>query len=311
MNSGRGFLPRTGTRSTKGRRGRYAAAGGLAVALLAAVALASGCGGKGSSAPAPAQDAHRPPSPGTYRLPAGAVSAVAGVPVGVLIANAEAQLGRGQVISPPGLPPAAPRLNAGGRPEIMFVCAEYWLKCAAERWVLVMALAKFGKFTTLMGTTSSAAQASQRMPTFSFYGAAYSSAYLRLVTDELESNIDEGGGEYPLLQAPTSQERNMISTWDRAPYTSTSDSIPFAFIGGKFILTTAQYDAGTISGTNFQAAARIMTSGTSAVSRDAEAAAGYLVADFCALTSDQPAQVCSQVPSGLTAITAPPPKPNA
>jgi Domain of unknown function (DUF929) len=99
-------------------------------------------------------------------------AAVAGVPVGVLIANRKAQLGRGQVTSPLGLPPAAPRLNAGGRPEIMFVCAEYWFKCAAERWAFVMALAKFGKFTTLMGTTSSAARASQRMPTFSFYGAA-------------------------------------------------------------------------------------------------------------------------------------------
>ena len=44
---------------------------------------------------------------------------------------------------------------------------------------------------------------------------------------------------------------------------------------------------------SFQAAASIMSSGTDPVSRHAEAAAGYLVADFCALTRDQPTSVCS------------------
>jgi hypothetical protein len=51
-----------------------------------------------------------------------------------------------------------------------------------------------------------------------------------------------------------------------------------------------------------------MSSGTDPVSRHAEAAAGYLVADFCALTRDQPARVCSQVPSSLTGTTASPGK---
>jgi hypothetical protein len=51
-----------------------------------------------------------------------------------------------------------------------------------------------------------------------------------------------------------------------------------------------------------------MSSGTDPVSRHAEAAADYLVADLCALTRDQPARVCSQIPSSLTGITAPPAK---
>ena len=51
-------------------------------------------------------------------------------------------------------------------------------------------------------------------------------------------------------------------------------------------LTTAQYDAGAISQVSFQAAVRIMPSGTSPVSRHAEAAAGQLVADLCAVTRD-------------------------
>jgi Domain of unknown function (DUF929) len=296
--------------SARRRRGLYAAAVGLAAVAIAAVALASNLGGQGGSRPAPADGASwRPPSvTGTYQLPAGAVSLVEGVPVSALIASVRAQLGRGQVTPPENLPAAAPPLRSGGRPEIMFLCAEYWSKCAAERWALVMALSKFGTFTTLKGTTSSATAASPRTPTFSFYGAAYSSKYLTLVTDELETNTDVGAGEYPLLQAPTIQEMTMMKAWDRAPYTTITLSLPFAYIGGEFLLTTAQYDASAISQMSFQAAASIMSSGISPVSRHAEAAAGYLIADFCALTRDQPARVCSQVPSSLTGISASPGK---
>jgi Domain of unknown function (DUF929) len=287
------------------RRGIYAAAGGLAAVVIAAVVIASNLGGKGGAEPAPAEGVpYRPPSAtGTYQLPAGAVSRVEGVPVSALIANARAQLSRGQVTPPEKLPPASSPLSSGGRPEIMFICAEYWSKCAAERWALVMALSKFGTFTTLKGTISSATATSPKTPTFSFYGAAYSSKYLTLVTDELETNTDVGAGEYPLLQPPTTQEMTMMNAWDRAPYTTIKASLPFAYIGGEFLLTTAQYDASAISQKSFQAAASIMSSGTSAVSRHAEAAAGYLVAAFCALTHDQPASVCSEVPSSLVGIT--------
>jgi hypothetical protein len=292
------------------RRGIYAAAGGLAAVVIAALALGSNLGGRGGPGPAPAEGApYRPPSAtGTYHLPADAVSLVEGVPVSALIANARAQLGRGQVAPLQKLPAAAPVLSSGGRPEIMFMCAEYWYKCAAERWALVMALSKFGTFTALRGTTSAAAGASPKTPTFSFYGAIYSSKYLTLVTDELETSTDVGGGEYPLLQPPTAQEMTMMNAWDRPPYTTIKTSLPFAYIGGKFLLTAAQYDASAISQMSFQTAARVMSSGTGPVSLHAEAAAGYLVADFCALTRDQPERVCSQVPSSLTGITASPGK---
>jgi hypothetical protein len=302
--------PRPATSSPGRRRGIYAAGGGLAAVVIAAVALASTLGGKGGAEPAPPEGApwRSPSVTGTYQVPAGAVSRVEGVPVSALIASARAQLGRGQVTPPQKLPPAAPKLSRGGRPEIMFICAEYWSRCAAERWALVMALSKFGTFTTLKGTTSSAAGVSPKTPTFSFYGATYSSKYLTLVTDELETNTDVGEGEYPLLQPPTIQEMTIMNAWDRAPYTTIKTSLPFAYIGGKFLITTAQYDASAISQMSFQAAASIMSSGTGPVSRHAEAAAGYLVADFCALTRDQPARVCYQVPSSLAGITAPPAK---
>jgi hypothetical protein len=95
----------------------------------------------------------------------------------------------------------------------------------------------------------------------------------------------------------------MMTAWDGPPYSTVRTSLPFAYIGGRFILTTGQYDASVISQMSFQAAASTMSSGNSAVSRNAEAAAGYLLADFCALTHDQPSSVCSQAPSSLVGIT--------
>jgi hypothetical protein len=271
-------------------------AAGLVVVVIVAVMLVGVPGGKGSPGPSPAT--------GTYRLPASAVAAVEAVPVRALVGNARAQLGGGQVTAPEKLPPGAPRLSARGHPEVVFVCAEYWRLCAAERWALVMALSKFGMFGNLAGTTSSSRDASPSTPTFSFYGATYSSRYLTLVTRELETNrYNPAAREYPLLQFPTQQEMRLISDWDVAPYTTKTASIPFAYLGGGFILTGAQYDASAISRMKFPAAAKIMTSGKTAVSRLVEAAAGYLVGDLCALTHDQPRSVCAQVPPSLIGIT--------
>ena len=307
------IAPRPRTAASRRRRNAYATAagGGLVAVTIVAFLLASLLGGKGSAKPAPADGARPQPAKGTYLLPAHAVSQVEAVSVSALAGNATAQLGRGQVSAPEKLPPGAPRLSSGGHPEIMFICAEYWPQCAAERWAFVMALAKFGTFSNLLGTTSSAREADPGTPTFSFYRAGYSSKYLTIAADELETNKYVGDGEYPLLQSPTRQEMNMISTWDVAPYTAKTGSIPFAYIGGKFIVTSAQYNAAAIAGMNFATAAGIMTSGTSAVSKQVEAAAGYLAGDLCALTHDQPAPVCSQLPPSLIGITRPPAKAGA
>ena len=136
----REILPRPAASPPGRRRGLYAAAGGLAAVVIAAVALASNLGGKPGPGPAPAEGAPwRPPSvTGTYRLPAGTVSLVEGVPVSALITSAQAQLGRGQVTAPEKLPAAAPPLSSGGRPEIMFICAEYWSKRVNGQVVLTI-----------------------------------------------------------------------------------------------------------------------------------------------------------------------------
>ena len=46
--------------------------------------------------------------------------------------------------------------RAAGKPEILYIGAEYCPYCATERWPLAVALSRFGTFTGLRGIHSSA-----------------------------------------------------------------------------------------------------------------------------------------------------------
>jgi hypothetical protein len=82
-----------------------------------------------------------------------------------------------------------------------------------------------------------------------------------------------------------------------------ANPIPFVYMAGRYELTGNQYDASSLAGTAWDTAAGDLTSGTNTTSKAAEAAAGYLVGDFCALTHQRPVLVCSLVPKVLLGIT--------
>lgn len=234
---------------------------------------------------------------GTFPLPASLFSQVTGVPAKDLILAAEAE--PADTAPPDKLPAKTPPTTAGGKPEILYIGAEFCPYCAAERWSLVMALSKFGTFGNVTGTTSSATDVNASTPTFSFYGSTYTSPYLSFVPVELESNTKA------TLQNPTNAENAIWEKWDAPPYVSASaeGSIPFVYMDGKYLLTGNQYDAGQIAGWQMQTAVNYMTAGNNTTSKDAEAAAGYLVSDLCTLTHNEPAAVCNQVPTWLRGVT--------
>jgi hypothetical protein len=245
---------------------------------------------------------------GAFPLPANLIAQVESVPVDKLISAAEPQKWRtaGQLALEYGMPPQAlpaknPAYSVDGKPAIVYVGAEYCPYCAAERWALVMAMSKFGTFSDLRGTTSSATDNNPSTPTFSFYGSSYSSPYLSFESDEQETNTDQP------LQSPTAAENALVTKYDTAPYIPSQDAgenpIPFIYLAGKYVLTGNQYDASPIAGDQWATAASYMTSGKNSTSKSLEASAGYLIGDLCAITHDQPAAVCSQVPSSLKGVT--------
>lgn len=247
---------------------------------------------------------------GAYAIQAKVVDEVTNVPVSALVAQAKTE--PTDTTPPTKLPAKNPALANGGLPEFLYMGGEYCPYCAAERWSLVMALSKFGTFSGLKGTSSSSTDVYPSTPTFSFYGSTFKSKYVSFVADEMYKNAGENTstGVWPTLQAPTAQQQALITKYDAPPYTTSEEAggIPFLYVGGRFVEIGPQYVATNLSGKNFDDAATLQTSGTNATSKEAEAAAGFLVGDICSLTKDQPASVCSQVPSWMIGINTASPK---
>ncbi len=233
---------------------------------------------------------------GTFPLTTALFNEVANVPVKTLIKAAEAEPSGTQ--PPDKLPATNKELLPGGKPEILYIGAEYCPFCAAERWALVMALSKFGTFHNVMGTTSSSTDVNPSTPTFSFYKSTFTSPYLSFVPVELQTNTKA------TLQNPTNAEEAIYEKWDVPPYVTAANegSIPFIYLGGKYLVTAESYDASAIAGFQMLAAVTYMTSGTNTSSKGAEAVAGYFVSDLCTMTHNQPAAVCKAVPTWLRGV---------
>jgi thiol-disulfide isomerase/thioredoxin len=235
---------------------------------------------------------------GTFAVPQALVNKVGDVPVSALVGAVQASPSAETL--PEKLPARADALTVDGKPAILYIGAEWCPYCAAERWALVMALSKFGTFGPLRGTTSSPTDYSPSTPTFSFYGAGYTSKYLAFVPVEQETN------NRVALQSPTKAQKALFTQWDAPPYVDASNAgaIPFLYLAGKYLLLGAQYASVAISGMPFTKAVSYLTSGTNVTSKQAEASAGYLVGDLCTLTHNQPSTVCAAVPAKLKGKTA-------
>jgi hypothetical protein len=223
-----------------------------------------------------------------------ALTEVTSVPVSAMV-QAAGKVSSGTINPPTALPANVPPLTSGGHPLVLYVGAEYCPYCAAERWAMVMALSKFGTFQNLGQTTSSSTDVNADTPTFSFYGATYSSPY---ITAELVEQQTRTGAT---LQKPTAAQEQVLTTYDKPPYVTQAQAngIPFIDLGGKFVVSGTEYDGSAIAGKTMLAAAVTLTSGTNSTSQAALAVAGHLVGTICALTHDQPSSVCSQVPASL------------
>ena len=73
-----------------------------------------------------------------------------------------------------------------GKPLVVYVGAEYCPYCAAERWVMVMWLSRFGTFKNLSEIQSSSTDVCPNTDTFTFYKSSYSSPYIDFSPNEVE-----------------------------------------------------------------------------------------------------------------------------
>ena len=186
-----------------------------------------------------------------------------------------------------------PALTSDGKPEVFYVGAEYCPFCAAERWAMIAALSRFGSFSNLHTTRSSASDAFPSTPTFTFYQSTYTSQYLSFVSVEQETNQPSDNGYTP-LQSLSSDQQAIVSKYDEPPYVpaNSAGAIPFVDFGGQYILAGATYGPGVLSGMNWSQIAAALSQPSSAQAQGIIGSANVLTSTFCQVTGQQPAPVC-------------------
>jgi hypothetical protein len=176
-------------------------------------------------------------------------------------------------------------LTSGGKPEMLYIGAEFCPYCGAERWAIAVALSRFGTFTTqLRGIHSSSTDTDPNTPTLTYYQAKYSSKYLVFTPVENE-NRDRGP-----LQNTTSQQQALWSKYD------TSDGYtgyPFIDFGNKYVLKTPTYDPGVLAGMTWAQVAAALHDPSSPAAQGALGSANLMTAAICKMTGGQPGNVCT------------------
>jgi hypothetical protein len=200
-------------------------------------------------------------------------------------------------INPPTKIPGGSALtSSAGLPEVLYVGAEYCPNCAATRWPLAIALARFGSFSNLQTTYSSDSDADPHTPTLSFHGSSYTSQYISFVGKEQVDGVGKP------LETLTKQENDLFQAQGGSPAGS-APGYPFIDFGGTWKQNGTSFDPGTLKGMTPDAVAKAMSDPTTKSGKIIQASADVYTALICEIDGGKPSNVCT-APSVAAAETA-------
>jgi len=207
-------------------------------------------------------------------------------------------------LTPPQVLAGQPALATHGKPEVLFVGAEFCPFCAAERWPLVVALSRFGRFTVLHDAASSNQSVFPGTSTFSFAGVGYTSAYVVLTGVELYSDQIGADGTFTRIATLTPAQAELVARYGAAGGGASVGTAPFVDVGGRLVTTTSAFSPALLTGLSQAQIVDLVTappapSDTAAAATPAPptgqaivAASNQLTAGICASTGQQPPPVC-------------------
>jgi hypothetical protein len=199
-------------------------------------------------------------------------------------------VGQGSGVSPLIPTKGQPALMSGGKPEILFIGAEYCPYCAAERWALTVALSRFGTFSNLHLIHSSSSDVYPNTPTLDFYKSSYTSKYVQFTPVEWFGLVNNG----VVLQKLTPAETALMAKYDAKPYTSVADHpYPFVDIGNQYLVISSQYLPSSLANLTWTQVAADIRNPSSAVAQGVDGTANSLTAAICKITKNAPAAVCN------------------
>jgi len=191
-------------------------------------------------------------------------------------------------------------------PAMLYYGAEYCPYCAAERWAMTTALARFGTWNNLQITASSHTDVDAKTSTFSFHGATLDSPYITFQGVEQYTNIPVAGSpnQYTNLQNPTKQEASILTKYSSSkflPNASTSGGISFPFvdINNSVLFSGASYDPQILANLSWTDISSGLSDPTNPVTQAILATGNYMSAAICHATKGQPGSVCTS--SGVQA----------
>jgi thiol-disulfide isomerase/thioredoxin len=252
------------------KRRRTLAIGVIGVAILAVVGIIIGALISKSSSSTQAG--------GTSGALPASVQANMTVPPNVL-----SQVGIGSSSTQVLKPGSGAPLTSGGKPEMLYIGAEWCPYCAAERWAMVVALNRFGHFSPLHGIHSSSSDVYPNTATVTFYHSTYTSNYL-VFTPVENQDVNRN-----LLQKPTAAQQAIWNKFDP------TNGYPFIDIGNQFIAGTT-YNPQVLQGLSWSQIAADLHNPSSPVAQGAVGSANVLTAAICRITGNQPGSVCNAAP---------------
>lgn len=170
----------------------------------------------------------------------------------------------------------------GGKATVVYVGADFCPYCAITRWGLIIALMRFGNFTSLHYMTSSATDVFPNTPTFTFYNSSYNSAYVDFMSAETATR-----NETP-LQAPNGIENATMNKFNP------SGGIPFIDFGNKTVQGGAEVIPSLIDGQTWSQIISESGNPNSNIAKGIIGSANIFTAEICSIDNFTPTTVCSQ-----------------
>ena len=182
-------------------------------------------------------------------------------------------------------------LVSGGKPEILYVGADYCPHCASERWAIVVALSRFGNFSNLSYMLS--APTDGNLSTLTFHGSSYFSNYISFVsveTTERNPNVR--------LETMTQDQQSLFSQYNSQGY------IPFIDIYNKYVTVGSQFpnDESLLSGLSWSRIGSQLNNPSSNIAKAIDGSANILISAICKVDGQQPSNVCGQSFAKLSAV---------
>ncbi len=184
---------------------------------------------------------------------------------------------------------SAPALIASdGKPEVLYIGAEFCPFCSISRWGLIIALTRFGSFSGLRYMTSSTSDAFPGTVTFSFYKTAYQSQFVNFTgVEEATNKKNATSDRYDPLQSLTALEAGILQKYNP------QGSVPFMDFGNRSISIGALASPGALKDLNWSTVVGELDNPSTAVAQGIIGSANVYTAQICAIINNS-APVCSQ-----------------